>query len=137
MDFQEIGYDFETKSAKQLTGITTDGESANTGHKSGLWSRLQEVCEKKLLTYWCTTHCSNLAFKSARNQVAELNILLNDLQSVATFFRTSGVHACELQETAQECFPQITFLHFPQFKQVRFAEFTAVKYHKYHSIYLS
>lgn len=58
-------------------------------------------------------------------QVAELNILLNDLQSVATFFRTSGVHACELQGTAQECFPQITLLHFPQFKEVRFAEFTA------------
>ena len=37
-------------------------------------------------TYWCTAHHSNLAFKSARNQVAELNILLNDLQSVATFF---------------------------------------------------
>ena len=25
--FQEIGYDFETKAAKQLTGITTDGEN--------------------------------------------------------------------------------------------------------------
>ena len=123
--FQEIGYDFETKAAKQLTGITTDGESANTGHKSGLWSRLQEVGEKKLLTYWCTAHRSNLAFKSARNQVAELNILLNDLQSVATFFRTSGVHARELQGTAQERFPQITLLHFPQFKEVRFAEFPA------------
>ena len=84
--FQETGYDFETKAAKQLTGITTDSENANTGHKSGLWTRLQEVCEKKLLTYWCTAHRSNLAFKSARNQVAELNILLNDLQSVATFF---------------------------------------------------
>lgn len=35
--FQQIGYDFETKAAKQLTGIATDGESANTGHKSGLW----------------------------------------------------------------------------------------------------
>ena len=33
--FQEIGYDFETKAAKQLTGITTDGENANTGQKAG------------------------------------------------------------------------------------------------------
>ena len=51
--------------------------------------------------------------------------MLNDLQSVATFFRTSGVHARELQGTAKEHFPQITLLHFPQFKEVRFAEFTA------------
>ena len=57
--FQEIGYDFETKAAKQLTGITTDGENANTGHKSGLWTRLQEVCEKKLLIH-ILVHCTPL-----------------------------------------------------------------------------
>ena len=37
----EIGFDFETKASKYLTGITTDGENPNSGTRSGLWTRIR------------------------------------------------------------------------------------------------
>ena len=90
-----------------------------------LWTQLREVCEKPLFAYWCTAHPSNLAFKSVKNKVAELNILFIDVQSVATFFHHSGVDSRELEEVAKNHFPDLKLLCFPQFKEVRFAEFTA------------
>ena len=50
--------------------------------------------------------------------------MLIDVQSVATFFRHSGVHSCELKEVAKNHFPDLKLLHFPQFQEVRYAEFT-------------
>ena len=52
-----------------------------------------------------------------------MNILLVDVQSVATFFRHSGVHSHELEEVANNHFPDLKLLHFPQFQDVIFAEF--------------
>ena len=39
--FDEMGINFETKASKHLTGITTDGENANSGTRSGLWTRIR------------------------------------------------------------------------------------------------
>ena len=39
--FDEMGFNFETKASKHLTGITTDGENTNSGTRSGLWTRIR------------------------------------------------------------------------------------------------
>ena len=38
INFKDLG--IEEVAKKKLTGLTTDGESANTGRKSGLWAKL-------------------------------------------------------------------------------------------------
>ena len=40
----------------KLIGIATDGESANTGSKGGLWELLMEKLQRKLITMWCVCH---------------------------------------------------------------------------------
>ena len=37
----------------KLTGLTTDGESANTGKNSGLWVRMKEYLGRDLFCVWC------------------------------------------------------------------------------------
>lgn len=46
--FQEIA--FENIAKEKLTGITTDGENANTGVKSGLWVHMRRYLEKDIPT---------------------------------------------------------------------------------------
>ena len=46
-----------------IVGITTDGESANTGSRGGLWKLLQDKLNRKIITVWCTCHRSDLAMK--------------------------------------------------------------------------
>jgi hypothetical protein len=38
---------------QNMTGLTTDGKSANTGKKSGLWVRLQKHLKKEIHCIWC------------------------------------------------------------------------------------
>ena len=52
----------EEVAKKKLTGLTTDGESVNTGRKSGLWAKLSEYLVRDLLCVWCVAHRSDLAF---------------------------------------------------------------------------
>ena len=40
----------------KLIGVSTDGESANTGSKGGLWELLMEKLQRKLITMWCVCH---------------------------------------------------------------------------------
>jgi hypothetical protein len=47
--------------ANKLIGITTDGESANTGKTGGLWKLLSDECKRQILTFWCCAHRSDLA----------------------------------------------------------------------------
>ena len=122
--FNSIGWSWDDKASKKICGITTDGENANTGERRGLWVLLQGSCQRKLLTYWCACHRSSLAFKSLRNTVTEVDKLLNEVVSVCTFFRTSGVRCKELQEVCKELSPAVDMIHWPQFKEVRMTEFT-------------
>ena len=46
----------EEVAKKKLTGLATDGESANTGRKYGLWAKLSEYLGKDLLCVWCVAH---------------------------------------------------------------------------------
>ena len=107
---------------KVVTGFTTDGESLNTGCKSGLWVKLQNECSRNVMCIWCACHRSSLAYKSMFKEVDEVRILLQDCRSVATFFRTSGIRTLELNKTCESM--SVKFLHFPQFKEVRMTEFT-------------
>ena len=122
--FNCIGWSWEDNAKKKICGITTDGESANTGSKRGLWTLLQQQCELHLLTFWCACHRASLAFKSVRNTITEVDCLLTEVISVCTFFRTSGIRCAELETTGKLLNPPIEVHHWPQFKEVRMVEFT-------------
>ena len=49
---------------EKLVGVTTDGESANTGKKGGLWKLLKDYVGRDILTAWCVCHRSDLALES-------------------------------------------------------------------------
>ena len=55
----------------KLMGITTDGESANTGRKAGLWKLLSDQCGREILTMWYCAHRWDLAAESIINSVPE------------------------------------------------------------------
>ena len=47
----------------KLVGVTTDGESANTGRHGGLWRLLADQVQRGLATFWCAAHRSDLAIE--------------------------------------------------------------------------
>ena len=49
---------------EKMVGLTTDGESAITGKKSGIWARMSQHLGRGLMTVWCVAHRSDLAFES-------------------------------------------------------------------------
>lgn len=100
----------------KFVGVTTDGEAANTGSKAGLWKLLQEFAGKKLMTYWCVAHRSDLAVEQIVDTVPELKIWKSDLIALATYFRTSKNKTKLLNGT----FPKAR--KFPKHHDVRFAE---------------
>ena len=99
----------------KLTGVTTDGESANTGKKSGLWARLKEFLNRPILTMWCVCHRSDLAMEAVETMVPELNHWKSDLTGLITHFRTSKNRMKVLRE-------QPNTLAFPAYFEVRFTE---------------
>lgn len=97
----------------KLIGITTDGESANTGKDGGLWKLLSN---HQLLTVWCIAHRSDLAMESIIVTVPELKIWKANLKSVATYYRTSFKRTKALS-TVLPCYKA-----FPAHFDVRFVE---------------
>lgn len=85
---------------KVINGLTTDGESLNTGSKNGLWAKLQELCSLHVVCFWCASHRSSLAFKNLFKTVDEADRVLQSCRNVATFFRTSGIRSLELTRIA-------------------------------------
>ena len=57
-----------------LVGITTDGESANSGKNTGLWRLWQRYLGKDILTVWCVCHRSDLALEAVQSEVPELSV---------------------------------------------------------------
>ena len=72
----------------KLVGVTTDGESANTGRHGGLWRLLADQVQRGLATFWCAAHRSDLAIESVVSTVPELGIWKSNLQWLVRFFRT-------------------------------------------------
>ena len=110
------------EASKVICGLTTDGESLNTGCKNGLWAKLQEECVLRVMCVWCACHRSSLAFKSLFKMVDEANKVLLGCRAVSAYFRASGIRSLELSKIADAL--KIQMLHFPEFKEVRMTEFT-------------
>ena len=108
---------------KVISGLTTDGESLNTGSKNGLWAKLQELCSLHVVCFWCACHRSSLALKNLFKTVDEADRVLQSCRNVATFFRTSGIRSLELTRIAESINEKL--LRFPEHKEVRMTEFTA------------
>ena len=70
----------------KLVGVTTDGESANTGRHGGLWFACR--VQRGLATFWCAAHRSDLAIESVVSTVPELGIWKSNLLGLVRFFRT-------------------------------------------------
>lgn len=105
---------------KKLSGLTTDGESANTGRKSGLWARLNEYLGRDLLCVWCVAHRSDLAFSDLEASVTEIKHWRINLKAVASYYRASAVRTDELKKLAEES--GLSFFRFPEHFEVRFVE---------------
>ena len=63
----------------KLVGVTTDGESANTGRHGGLWRLLADQVQRGLATFWCAADQSDLAIESVVNTVPELGMWKSNL----------------------------------------------------------
>ena len=60
-DLKEVHkqYDFKDTAFQGLAAVATDGESANTGTKSGLWRKLSDALDRLLFCTWCACHRSD------------------------------------------------------------------------------
>ena len=103
---------------EKLVGVTTDGESANTGKKGGLWKLLKDHVGRDILTAWCVCHRSDLALESLLAEVPELPIWLSNLLALVNSFRTSPRRTKLLHQEDERC------LTFPKHFEVRFAQHT-------------
>jgi len=59
---------------EKMVGLSTDGESANTGKKSGLWARMSQHLGRGWMTIWCVAHRSDLAFEILKQQFWNFDI---------------------------------------------------------------
>ena len=60
--FDDMGLSKEYLQSK-FVGMSTDGESANTGRESGLWARLENYVGRSTMNFWCACHRSDLAME--------------------------------------------------------------------------
>lgn len=109
--FEELEID-----TNKFAGVTTDGESANTGKHGGLWRLLSDHFDRKMLSFWCCAHRSDLAIEQVISTVPELKIWKANLKSVATYFRTSSKRTKELEQISPNA------RKFPRHHDVRFAQ---------------
>ena len=76
--------------------VSSDGESANTGRVSGLWSRVEEYVGHPTLNIWCACHRSDLAMEDLLMQsVPELKVWNANVISVVNYYRASGLRTKE------------------------------------------
>lgn len=88
--------------ADRFVSITTDGESANTGRKGGLWSLLEKELQQKLLTIWCTCHRSDLALEDLEDSVPQLKSWKAEVIGLSNYFRTSKNRIKDLNKFAKQ-----------------------------------
>ena len=58
----------------KLVGVTTDGESANTGRRNGFWKLLRTYLDRDIFSFWCVAHRSDLAVEDMEHAVPELHL---------------------------------------------------------------
>jgi hypothetical protein len=81
-------------------GLTTDGESANTGRKAGLWVLLEQHLKKELFLVWCVCHRTDLAYDSLEVFVPEVKHWRQNLTAVCSYFRMSPAKYKALRKIA-------------------------------------
>ena len=85
----------------KFVGVSSDGESANTGHNSGLWSRMEEYVRHPTLNIWCACHRSHLAMEDLMQSVPELKLWHTNPISVATCILS--IRTKELRVIRSQC----------------------------------
>ena len=73
----------------KLVGVTTDGESANTGRHGGLWRLLADQVQRGLATIWGAAHRSDLAIELVVSTLPELGIWKSNPLGIV-FYDSSG-----------------------------------------------
>jgi hypothetical protein len=71
---------------EKLVGLTTDGESANTGRHGGMWIKLSGMLGRGLLNFWCFAHRSDLALENIEATLPEFWHWKADLKALATYY---------------------------------------------------
>ena len=100
----------------KLVGVTTEGESANTGRRNGFWKLLRTYLDRDIFSFWCVANRSDLAVEDMEHAVPELQLWKANVLGVASYFRTSKNH----KATLLTLFPDAHV--FPAYFEVRFAE---------------
>lgn len=128
-----LGKNTFTKLIKHASSFVTDGATANTGLKGGLWSLMQALrmedsndspaATSPLLTIWCAVHRTNLAWSSVCETVSEVGQIFTQLISICSYFHKSGLRSRELRQKAEE--NSLTLLRLPRTFEVRWTEFTS------------
>ena len=91
---------------KKLVGVTTDGESANTGRQGGLWHLLADQVHRGLETFWCAAHQSDLVTESVVSTISERGIWKSNLLGLVQFFRMPRMKMLLAQTGNVKQFPQ-------------------------------
>lgn len=99
----------------------------NIGEKGGLWAILKAELEKHrdnlpFIKLWCAAHRSDLAWKDMADSVKEVRQIMNEMTSIASYFRTSSLRTDELKQIATE--RDLTLLLIPKLFEVRWTEWT-------------
>lgn len=126
-----LGTKFHKEIFRNVSSVVTDGASVNIGDKQGLWKLLddelretgnEETVHSPLLKVWCVAHRSELAWKTLKKRMPEVETLIAKFSSVASFFRHSGVRTRELKEVAKK--NKCALVHLPKYFEVRFTQFS-------------
>lgn len=116
--FQDL--DIEDTAKEKLTGVTTDGENANTGKNGGLWVHLKQYFKKDIFCMWCVAHRSDLVLSDLESTITEVRHWKTNLKAVATFYRGSALCYGWLKKIGDT--KKISMYRFPAYFEVRFAD---------------
>lgn len=109
-----------------ISSAVTDGESLNSGHISGLCTRLlherlQSVYRLPFIWIWCIAHRVNLAF----NSLSKINLVASAIKlcsELSIFFHRSGSRTLKLKQIAKSNNFEAP-LRYPKYFEVRWSEF--------------
>lgn len=112
--------DFQNSVFSKLLVLSTDGEAANTGPKTGLWRKLQDEVGRFVLCIWCICHRTDLAFHDMVSSVAEIKHWYSQLKESVKYFRLSTSRTKIVKTHCSVL--KVTFKAFVNPPDVRFAE---------------
>lgn len=124
---EHFGVEFLNESIlRKISSMCTDGTNLNSGERGGLWALFEEKMrtsgsETPFLKIWCVVHRSNLAFEDMKDEVDDVNKVLNILSTLSSFFHTSGTRTAELKNIAET--HGLNILSMPKIFKIRWTEY--------------